>query len=86
MDDRVLRNFIHAIGSKLYEMQVGFAAIYNLCKRAGVFTESSFHAEMVDIEKSEDLRQMKAALDRFGASTGVAELEELLKSYKGPIQ
>ena len=86
MDDKILREIILVFGNKIYELQLGYAALFNQCMKRGVFTETAFHQERLSLESLPDFQQFHLALTRLSESEEQADLESFLKTYKGPVQ
>jgi hypothetical protein len=86
MDEKTLRDVIQLFGDKLYELQVGFASIFNLCIDKQVFTETAFHQERLKLEALPDFQMLRAALKKLSESTEQEDLEAFLRAYKGPVQ
>jgi hypothetical protein len=86
MDEKVALGVLYALGSKFFELQQGFATIYNLCLRRGVFTETAFHQEREKILQFPDLQHWAAILADLKAAMERGEIEDLLRRFEGPIQ
>jgi hypothetical protein len=86
MDDNLTLQVLYAFGSKYYELQQGFAAMFNLCLRAGVFTDSQFHVERRRILSSPEMAKWGQFLEDPKKAKAQADLEEALRKYEGPIQ
>lgn len=85
-NDKLLSLLLRVFGNKIYELQSGFAAMFNLCLRNRVFTEQAFHAERMELERLPEFQQLKAVLDKLSKTTEHADLEKLLREYEGPVQ
>ncbi len=86
MDEQSFLAVLHAFGLKYYELEQGFAAMFNLCIRANVFTEAAFHQERLGILQDPGMQEFGAVLESLKIAKGQVTLEEALKKYKGPIQ
>jgi hypothetical protein len=86
MDEKLTIDVLHAFGLKFYELQQGFAAIFNLCLKHRVFTEAEFHNEREFILSFPDMKKWEAFLAALKTAKAQADLEEALRRYEGPIQ
>jgi hypothetical protein len=86
MDEKTALELAYAFGPKLFEHQQGFAAMFNLCLKARVFTEAQFHEERERIAESPDMANFSELLESLHTSKAQADFEEALRKYKGPIQ
>ena len=86
MDEKAVLELAYAFGIKLFEQQQGFAAIFNLCLYAGVFTVARFHEERESIMKFPEMKKFAELLDGLRSAKEDVNLEEVLRKYKGPIQ
>jgi hypothetical protein len=86
MDEKTLVSMLRAYGQKIYELQTGMAALYNLCVRSKIFSDGAFQDELVKVQSFPEFQKLKTLVDQFGSSTEQESLEELLQKYKGPVQ
>lgn len=86
MDEKTLVALLRAYGQKIYELQTGMAAMFNICLRNNIFSHEIFQEELAKVEALPDFQKLKTLVDRFGNSTERESLEELLQKYKGPVQ
>jgi hypothetical protein len=86
MDDKSAFELAYTFGQKLFEQQQGFAAMFNLCCDAGVFTETRFHQERERIMNFPEMKKFSELLESLRTAKAEADLEEVLRKYKGPIQ
>jgi hypothetical protein len=86
MEPKLTLQVLYTFGQKYYELQQGFAAIFNLCLQAGVFTEAEFHKERGVILSLPQMQKWAAFLAGLKTATVQADLEGLLRKYEGPIQ
>jgi hypothetical protein len=86
MDEKSALELAYTFGLKLFEQQQGFAAMFNLCVSAGVFTEARFHMERELILKFPDMEKFAQLLESLRTAKAEADFEEALRKYKGPIQ
>jgi hypothetical protein len=86
MDEKSVLELAYTFGLKLFEQQQGFAAMFNLCLDAQVFTEARFHKERERIMKFPEMEKFAELLESLRTAKAEANLEEALRKYKGPIQ
>jgi hypothetical protein len=86
MDEKLTIDVLHAFGLKYYELQQGFAAMFNLCLKRGVFTEAQFHNEREFILSFPEMKKWEAFLAALKTAKVQVDLEEALRKYEGPIQ
>jgi len=86
MDEKSALELAYTFGLKLFELQQGFAVMFNLCLNAGAFTDEQFHKEREQVMKFSDMKKFAELLESLHNSKAEADLEELLQKYKGPIQ
>jgi len=86
MDESLTRQILYQFGMKYFELQQGFAAIFNLCLKRGVFTEEQFHKEREFILSFPEMTHWANFLDSLKTSTAQADVEEALRKFEGPIQ
>jgi hypothetical protein len=86
MDDDSFRLIVRQVVGKLYELHLGFTALFNLCDKAGVFSQESFAVERERLEKLPDFRNLREALEKLDNPMGPEAFEEWLRTYRGPIQ
>lgn len=86
MNDKLFLLVMRVFGSKLYELHVGFAAMFNICTDNHTFSERAFHAERHRIEALPDFQKLREILNRLSSPMQDEELEKLLREYEGPIQ
>ncbi len=84
--DESLLNLVRVFGEKLYELHIGFGAMYNLCVNSNVFSHSKFKKEVDAIANADDVKALRKLLDQLGESMEREELETFLREYKGPLQ
>jgi hypothetical protein len=77
---------VYTLGLKVFQMHQGFAAIFNLCLRTGLFTNAQFHEELGRVSENAELRDFADLLESLHTAKEQEDLEEALKKYKGPIQ
>jgi hypothetical protein len=86
MDDKLFLLVMRVFGNRLYELQVGFATMFNLSLDRGVFSEALFHQERERLENLPEFQKFRADLDALNRPMEEAEIERLLREYEGPIQ
>jgi hypothetical protein len=86
MDEKTLLAIMQMFGDKLYELQIGFTTMFNMCVRSGSFTEQSFHQEKEKLEALPEFRELREALDGLSKSKVQADFESFLRAYKGTVQ
>ena len=85
MDEKIVRSLIEVLGNKVYELQLGFTVMFNLCVNKQVFTKEAFHQERAKLEAHPDFQKLRKILDHVGNPTEDEDFESLLKGYKGPV-
>ena len=86
MENSLTNRVLYEFGKKYFELQQGFAAMFNLCLRARVFTEDQFHAERAQILAFPEMKRWAEFLEELKNSTEDDDLLEALKRFEGPIQ
>ena len=87
MDDENLLLMLKALGDKVYDLQLGFTAIFNVFVASDADSLDAFHAERKKLENHPDFRQFREALDALTRNPKEHEaLEAFLKKPTGPIQ
>ncbi|MBZ5532880.1 MAG: hypothetical protein LAO20_15735 [Acidobacteriia bacterium] len=86
MDNETLRAIFQMFGDKLYDLQVGFAAMFNMCIDHHAFTERAFLAEKGRLEALPDFQKLRETLEKLRSSKEEADFESFLRAYKGPVQ
>jgi hypothetical protein len=86
MDEKQLIALMCAFGEKFYELQSGFAALFNLCEARGVFSREQFLGELSRVQAFPDLKSFRDLLDRLRMSTEGADLQDLLRKFEGRVQ
>jgi len=78
---------LKALGEKIYDLQLGFTAIFNVFVASDADALSSFHAERRKLESHPDFQKFREALDALARSPMErGALEAFWKKYTGPIQ
>jgi hypothetical protein len=86
IDEKSALELAYTFGLKLFELQQGFASMFNLCLEARVFTDERFHEEREHIMTFPDMKKFAELLESLRNSKAEADFEEALRKYKGPIQ
>ena len=76
---------MHVFGNKMYELQTGFTAMFNLLRNRA-FSVEDFHAERKRLENLPDFQRLRNVLDKLSKPMEPADLEKLLREYEGPVQ
>lgn len=78
---------LKTLGEKIYELQLGFTAIFNVFVASNADALASFHAERQKLEMHPDFQRFREALDALTRNPTEREaLEAFWKKYTGPIQ
>jgi hypothetical protein len=86
MDEKLLLLVLRVFGNKIYELQVGFTAMFNVCVNSHAFNEKTFHREREKLEALPEFQKLRSSLDKLSKPTEYADLEKLLREYEGPVQ
>ena len=87
MDNETLRLILTAFGNKLYELQIGFAVLFNLFVGPDGNAVKAFERERERLKSLPDFREFRRALEKLASTPMEREaLEEFWKKYKGPVQ
>jgi len=86
MIEKEFIDLLKVLGEKIYELQTGLAAMYNLCLHEKVFSEPRFQAELAKVAGHGDLKALRNLLDRLSNSMGAEDLAEFLRKSKRPVQ
>jgi hypothetical protein len=82
MTDETLAIIIGAFGQKIYELQVGFAALFNVTSANKAFELAQFHEELRRVEAEPDMQNYRQAIERLSKFKDAKELEQILKDAK----
>ena len=86
MDEDLFFAVLAAFGEKIYEHQTALAAIFNICLAKGLFTKDEFFNEKSKIEAFPEIKKLRRFLDDLHTAKEQADLEALLRDYRGPVQ
>jgi hypothetical protein len=82
MTDDSLAIILGAFGKKIYELHVGFAALFNVALKNKTFELTEFHEELRRLEAEPDITKFREAVGRMAKFKDEKELEQLLKDAK----
>lgn len=86
-DDESLKLILTTLGNKIYELQIGFTALFNLFVGPDPNAMRSFAQERQRLGRLPDFREFREALEKLANTpTEREDLERFWKKYKGPIQ
>ena len=86
MNDKTMVALLVALGTKLYELQTGFAAIYILNTESGVFSREDFARVKDQVAASPEMKKLRHLLDALRNPTEPVDFEKLLREFEGPVQ
>jgi hypothetical protein len=86
IDENLFLAVLTSLGEKIYEHQTGLLAMFNLCLGKKLFTMDDFLAEKSKAESFPEIRKLRRFLDDLHTAKEQADLEAILRKYKGPLQ
>src|ERR1019366_10169219 len=82
MNDKIFVDFLVALGTKLYELQTGFAAMFILNTDRGAFTREDFLKLKKQVEASGEMKKLRHLLDTLRNPTEPVDFEKLLREFE----
>ena len=86
MNDKTFVALFVALGTKFYELQTGFAAMFILNTNHGAFTRNDFLRVKAQVETSPEMKKLRHLLDTLRDPTEPVDFEKLLREFQGPVQ
>ncbi len=86
MNDKTFVALFVALGTKLYELQTGFAAMFILNTDRGSFTREDFLKVKGQVEASPEMKKLRRLLDTLRDPKEPVDFEKLLREFEGPVQ